>query len=359
MLGHTGSDNEFLTIPEIIRVAEERLPREVWGFASGGADTETTLRRNRMAMERIALCQRVLVGVQRRDTSTTFLGHRISTPVMLAPVGSLSLFDPDGALAVARVAEQMGTIAFISTVTAPVLEEVAAGVSNPLVFQLYAYGDRDWVKSIVRRVERAGYAALCLTVDTAVYGRRDRDLENRFFPRQSGERPNLAGLPGLSPGTDVNQAALTWEYLSWLRDLTSLPLILKGVMMPEDAVRAVEHGVNAVYVSNHGGRQLDHSPATIEVLPEVARAVAGRAEVLVDSGFQRGTDVVKGLALGARAVLIGKLLVWGLGAAGESGLARILELLRTEIDVAMGLIGVECLEEIGPRVVRPALPNVT
>ena len=349
--------SEFLTIPEIVRAAEQRLPREIWDFASGGADTETTLRRNHIAMERYVLCQRVLVGVPQRDTSTTFLGHRISTPVMLAPVGSLTRFDPGGALAVARVAERMGTIAFVSTVAAPALEEVAAGVASPLVFQLYTYGDRDWVRGIVRRVESAGYVALCLTADTAVYGRRDRDLENRFFPRLSGDRPNLAGLPEGSLGSDVHQSGLTWEYLSWLRDLTALPLVLKGVMSGEDAVRAVEHGVDVVYVSNHGGRQLDHAPAAIEVLPEIAQAVADRADVLVDSGFQRGTDVVKGLALGARAVLIGKLLVWGLGAGGESGLARALELLTTEIDVAMALIGARNLEEIGPRAVRPALPN--
>lgn len=352
--------SEFFTIPEIIRAAEQRLPRQIWDFASGGADTETTLRRNRIAMERYALCQRVLVGVPQRDTSTTFLGHRISTPVMLAPVGSITRFDPNGALAVARVAERMGTIAFVSTVAAPVLEDVAAGVGSPLVFQLYTYGDRDWVKGIVRRVEHAGYVALCLTVDTAVYGRRDRDLENRFFPRQSsGERPNLAGLADGLLESDVHRAELTWEYLSWLRDLTPLPLILKGIMMPEDAVRAVEHGVDVIYVSNHGGRQLDHAPASIEVLSEVAQAVEGRAEVLVDSGFQRGTDVLKGLALGARAVLIGKLLVWGLSADGEAGLARALELLTQEIDVAMGLIGIQSLEEIGPSVIRPALSNDT
>ncbi len=348
--------SQFLTIPEIIRAAEHNLPPEIWDYASGGADTETTLRRNRVAMERFALCQRVLAGVPQRDTSTTFLGHQLSTPVMLAPVGGMTSFDVNGALAAARVAEQMGTIAFVSTVTAPVLEEVAAGVSTPLVFQLYAYGDRDWVKGIVRRAERAGYVALCLTADTAVYGRRDRDLINRYFPRKAGrERPNLEGLIG--PGPDAYQASLTWDYLAWLRDLTSLPLILKGVMVPDDAVRAVEHGVDVVYISNHGGRQLDHAPATIEVLSEIAQAVAGRAEVLVDSGFQRGTDVLKGLALGARAVLIGKLMVWGLGAGGEAGLARALEILTTEIDVAMGLIGVQSLQEVGPLVIRPALPN--
>ncbi len=350
--------NDFLTISEIIRAAEQRLPPAVWDYASGGADTETTLRRNRVAMERFALCQRVLAGVRERDTSTEFLGRRLSIPVMLAPVGGLTSFDVNGALAVARAAERAGTCAFISTVTAPGLEEVAAGASCPLVFQLYNYGDRDWAKGIVRRAERAGYIAICLTADTAVYGRRDRDLANRFFPRQRvSERPNLADLPLGSFGPDVYQASLTWEYLSWLRDLTGLPLILKGVMEPEDAVRAVDRGVDVVYVSNHGGRQLDHAPATIEVLAEVVKAVAGRAEVLVDSGFQRGTDVVKGLALGAKAVLIGKLLVWSLGADGEAGLQCALEILTKEIDVTMGLIGVKNVHEIGPHAIRSSLPN--
>ncbi|MBI4321055.1 MAG: alpha-hydroxy-acid oxidizing protein [Chloroflexi bacterium] len=348
---------EFLTIPEIIRAAEEKLPRHLWDFASGGADTETTLRRNRVALERLALCQRVLVDVRERDTSTTFLGKRLSTPVMLAPVGSLGNFHPDASLAVARVAERAGTVAFISTVSPPSLEEVAAGVSSPLVFQLYNYGDRDWVKRIVRRVEAAGYFALCITADVAMYGRRDRDLENRYFPRQAMEtRPNLVDVVGGLPAVQRNQAGLSWDYLAWLRDITRLPLILKGVMMADDAARAVEHGVDCVYVSNHGGRQLDHAPATIEVLPEIVQAIAGHAEVLVDSGFVRGTDVVKGLAIGATAVLIGKLLMWGLGADGEEGLARALELLTTEIDVAMALIGARSLSEIGPHVLRASTP---
>ncbi len=349
--------SEFLTIPEIIRVAEERLPKHYWDYATGGAETETTLRRKRMAMSQFALRPRVLVDVRERDTSTTFLGYPIASPVMLAPVGSLTNFDPDGALAAARVAERKGTIAFVSSVSAPVMETVAAGVSSPLVFQLYNHGDRDWVKGMVQRVERAGYCALCITADTAMYGRRERDLHNRFFPTaQLEERPNLAGLTDPVGAAEIHRASLTWDYLDWLRDLTHLPLILKGVMDAEDATRAVEHGVNVVYVSNHGGRQLDHAPATIEVLPEVVQAVAGRAEVLVDSGFVRGTDVLKGIALGARAVLVGKLMAWALAAASEAGLEQALDLLRTEISVTMALIGARNMGEIGPPVLRPASP---
>ncbi|MBI2954443.1 MAG: alpha-hydroxy-acid oxidizing protein [Chloroflexi bacterium] len=349
--------SEFLTIPEIIHAAEEKLPRPIWDFASGGAETETTLRRNRLAMERYALCQRVLVDVRKCDFSTTFLNHRLSIPVMLAPVGSLTRFAPDGALAAARVAERKGTIAFVSTVSAPSLETVAAGVDGPAIFQLYNYGDRDWVKSIVRRVENAGYCALCLTADTAMYGRRERDLHNRFFPRQvASDRPNLADVNCTHDEAEVNKAGMTWEYLAWLRDQTRLPLILKGVMMADDAARAVEAGVEAIYVSNHGGRQLDHGLATIEVLPEIVQAVAGRAEVLVDSGFVRGTDVIKGLALGAKAVAIGKLMSWGLAADGEAGLERALDLLAREIEVGMALIGATSVAEIGPHVIRPTMP---
>ena len=343
---------EFLTIPEIIEAAQAKLPQALWDYASGGAETEATLRRNRSAMERWVFRPKVLVDVRQRDLSTTFLGHRLSLPVMLAPIGSLAFFHQEGALAVARVAARMGTIPFVSTMASPGLEEVASGAKGPLVFQLYVRGDRDWVAGVVRRAERAGYAALCLTVDSAVYGRRERDLRNRFFPRQALERPNV----GAAMMEEEYQAGWSWEDLAWLRESTRLPLILKGLLTPEDAVRAVEHGVDVVYVSNHGGRQLDHAPASIEVLGEIARAVVSRAELLVDSGFVRGTDVVKGLALGARAVLVGKLQAWGLAADGEAGLQRALELLQDEISTTLALLGVRKISDLGPECVTPASP---
>ena len=343
---------EFLTIPEIIEAARAKLPEALWDYASGGAETEATLRRNRSAMERWVFRPKVLVDVRHRDLSTTFLGHRLALPVMLAPIGSIALFDPDGALAVARVAARMGTIAFVSTMALPDLEAVAVGAGGPLVFQLYVRGDRNWVAAIVRRVEQAGYVALCVTVDSAVYGRRERDLHHRFNPREALDHPNLAGMVR----NDEYQSGWTWDDLAWLRGQTRLPLILKGVLTPEDAVRAVEHGVDAVYVSNHGGRQLDHAPATIEVLGEIAQAMAGRAELVVDGGFVRGTDVVKALALGARAVLVGKLLTWGLAADGEAGLARALELLHEEISTTLALVGVPKIAGLGPDCVSPAPP---
>jgi isopentenyl diphosphate isomerase/L-lactate dehydrogenase-like FMN-dependent dehydrogenase len=237
------------------------------------------------------------------------------------------------------------------------MEDVRAGSKGPLVFQIYIRGDREWLGRLIRRVESAGYSALCLTVDSAAYGRRERDIQKRFFRGEGGGQPNLMGPsePTASPSRD-HQAGLSWEDVDWIRQTSSLPLILKGILSPEDAELAVEHGVSVVYVSNHGGRQLDHAPATLDVLPEVVDAVKGRAEVLVDSGFMRGTDVVKALAMGARAVLIGKLMAWGLGAGGQAGVARALEILRTEMRGAMANIGVHSVEEIGPQCIRTTYP---
>jgi isopentenyl diphosphate isomerase/L-lactate dehydrogenase-like FMN-dependent dehydrogenase len=343
---------DFLTIPEIIEAAQAKLSQAVWDYASGGAETEATLRRNRSAIERWVFRPKVLVNVRHRDLSTSFLGHRLSMPVMLAPIGSIELFHPDAALAAARAAARMGTISWVSIMTAASLEDVSQAATGPLIFQLYVRNNRDWVRDIVRRVEEAGYVALCLTVDTAVYGRRERDMHKRYDPRWVLPRPNV----GDKVTDEEYPSQWSWEDLAWLRALTKLPLILKGVMIPADAVRAVEHGVEVVCVSNHGGRQLDHAPATIDVLAEIVQAVAGRAEVVVDGGFVRGTDILKGLALGARAVLIGKLQCWALAADGEAGLQRALELLQWEISTALALLGVPKITDVGPDCITPAPP---
>lgn len=348
--------DEWITIPEIVLAAKAKLPINAWDYSFGGADTETTLRRNRTAFEYVALRTRVLRDVRVRDTSTTFLGHPLSLPVMLAPIGGPQNYDPEGALACARAAHQVGTIPFIGTLSSPSMEDVRAGTKGPLIFQIYVRGDRTWMEALVRRVEKAGYAALCLTVDSAAYGRRERDLMKRFFRREGGgNQPNLTGLPA-SDGSRDHQAGLTWDDVDWLRENTALPLILKGIASPEDAQLAVQHGVAVVYVSNHGGRQLDHAPATLDVLPEIVQAVGGRSEVLIDSGFMRGTDVVKALALGARAVLIGKLMAWALGAGGAAGVACALEILKTEIMGTMANIGVTSIAAIGPECVRSSYP---
>jgi len=354
--GAMARKDEFLTIPEIVHAAKAKLPSQAWDYSFGGADTETTLRRNRTAFEYVALNPRVLRGARNPDTSTTFLGHPLALPVMLAPVGGPQNYDPDGALACARAADQAGTLAFIGTLSAPSMEEVKAGSTGPHMFQMYVRGDRTWMEALVRRVERAGYSGLCLTVDSGAYGRRERDIQKRYFRSEGRGQPNLEGLPGGDPTSRDNQAALTWEDVDWLRETTSLPLMLKGILNPEDAALAVQHGVQVVYVSNHGGRQLDHVPATMDVLPEIVAAVNGRAEVLIDSGFMRGTDVVKAIALGARAVLIGKLMTWGLGAGGQEGLERVLELLKTEMRVVMTNIGAASIDQIGPVCVRQSYP---
>ncbi|MDR7602317.1 MAG: alpha-hydroxy acid oxidase, partial [Armatimonadota bacterium] len=323
----------FATLPDILRVARRKLAPYVWDYVSGGAETETTLRRNRLGWARYAFRPRVLRDVRIRSTATAFLGCSLALPVMLAPIGNLGLIHPDGTRAVARAAGRRGTIAWISTMSERSLEEVAEAADGPLIFQLYVRGDRSWMRRMVRRVEAAGYLALCLTVDVPVYGRRERDLRNRFRPRQETRRPNLADIVP----DDAYQAGLTWEDVRWLRDQTSLPLVVKGILTVEDARLAVEHGVQVVYVSNHGGRQLDYAPATVDVLPEVVAAIEGQAEVLVDGGILRGTDVVKALALGARAVLIGKLQCWALAAAGQEGVERALELLQEELGTTLGL----------------------
>jgi glycolate oxidase len=335
---------EFATLQEIVLAARRNLSPELWDHLSGGSDSETTLIRNRQALDALALRQRVLVDVSAIDTTTTLLGQTLAIPVFLAPVGAfLGLAHPEGAKTVARAAVACGTTAFVSTAAKPGLEETAATVSERLIFQLYVRGDRAWVGDILDRARGAGYRALCVTVDRNFYGRRDRDLVSRVAVREGFGDPRY-------------QAMLDWEEVAWMKERMGVPLILKGIATAEDARLAVEHGAEVVYVSNHGGRQLDHGQGSTEVLSEVVGAVAGRAEVLADGGVQRGTDVVKMLALGARAVGLGKLLGWALAAGGEAGLVRMLELMETEIRTALGLLGATSLRELGPSWLRPAPP---
>jgi isopentenyl diphosphate isomerase/L-lactate dehydrogenase-like FMN-dependent dehydrogenase len=348
MEDETARAEDLRTTRDIIDAARRALPDELWDYAVGGSEDEATLRRNRLALEAITFRPRVLRDVGRVDLTTSFLGIPLALPVMLAPVGSIGLFHPEAALPCARAASRAGTAAWISTMAAPGLAEVAAAAPGPKVFQIYVRGDRDWLEGLVRRAEAAGYAALCLTVDSAVYGRRERDMRRRFEPRAAGVRPNV----GDARFRDDFQARLTWEDAAWLRRATRLPLILKGVLAAEDAVLAVEHGYEAVCVSNHGGRQLDYLPGTLEVLPEIVAAVGGRAEVVVDGGFLRGTDAVKALALGARAVLVGKAMVLALAAAGEAGVVRLLELLAEEMRTAMALLGARDVGELTPGCLR-------
>jgi isopentenyl diphosphate isomerase/L-lactate dehydrogenase-like FMN-dependent dehydrogenase len=327
---------KFVTTQEIITQARRNLSQHVWHYLTGGAESETTMCRNRLALDRLALRPRVLVEVSKIDPSTMFLGNRLRIPVMLAPIGSLQIMTPEGAVAVAKAAHEFGTLNFVSSVTQPSLEETAAATPHPKIFQLYVQGDMRWVETLLARVKTAGYQALCLTVDTAYYGRRERQMMDRWLPPSR----RLSGYE--------HRSAITWETMVAIKKFAGLPFILKGVATAEDAALAVEHGVSAIYVSNHGGRQLDHNRGTLEMLPEIVEAVAGRAAVVLDGGIVRGSDVLKALALGAQAVAIGKLQGWGLGAGGQQGLVRVLEILESEIITSMALLGVTRIEQLKP-----------
>lgn len=336
----------FMTLPEIRRAAKQQLPPGPWGFGAGGAETETTLRRNRRALRRLAIRQRVLVDVRQVDLSTTFLGLELPMPVAVAPMGGLVLFHPQGDCEMVRGAGLSGTLAVVSGVTGWPIEEVAQAASGPLMFQLYFGGPRSWVQDLLARVEAAGYHAVCLTVDLQVYGRRECDLRLRFDPRAA-----RASAPNPPPPDMDYQARLTWDDVAWLRSILSVPLGLKGIMTAEDARLAVEAGVRIVWVSNHGGRQLDHGQATIDVLPEIGEAVDGRAEIMIDGGFSRGTDIIKAVALGAKVVAIGRTALWGLVVGGAAGVNRTLELLREEVATSLALCGQTSMRGLTPALI--------
>ena len=264
---------------------------------------------------------------------------------MMAPIGSLQTITPEGGVAVAKAAAEFGTMNFVSSVTQPSLEEIAASTNHPKIFQLYIRGGLDWCEEILERVKKAGYMALCLTVDTAHYSRRERQMMNRWLPpskRLESQR--------------IYQAMVTWEMMAAIKKIANMPFILKGVATAEDAKIAVDHGVDVVYVSNHGGRQLDQGRGTMDILPEVVAAVNGKADVLLDGSVLRGTDVIKAIALGAKAVTIGKLQGWGLAAGGSAGLVRVLELLEEELIIDMGLLGVTRIDQIDAKYVCQAPP---
>ena len=338
---------DFVTNQEIIAQARRNLPDNVWHYLTGGAESETTMRRNRYGLDGFAFRPRVLVDVSKIDTTATFLGHRLKIPVLLAPIGSLQSIASSGGIAVAKAAAAFGTVNFVSSVTQPSLEEIAAAGGSAKIFQLYVQGDLKWVQNLLVRVKQAGYAALCLTVDTAHYGHRERQMMDRWLP------PSRRGV-----GYEY-RAGLTWETLDTIKEMAGLPFILKGVATAEDAALAVKHKVSAIYVSNHGGRQLDHGRATIDMLPEIVDAVGGKAEIILDGGIVRGSDALKAIALGARAVAIGKLQGWGLGAGGQAGLVRVLEILESEIVTTMGLLGITRLDQLNSSYlckVQPLLP---
>ena len=347
-----------VNLAEFEEAARARLPREAYDYYAGGANDEITLRRNREAFGEIALYYPVLRDVSARDTSTEILGTKISFPVMVAPTAFHRMACPEGECAAARAAGRADTLMVMSTLSTTTIEEVAAAASGPLWFQLYVYKDRGATTDLIRRAEAAGCRALVLTVDAQVWGRREADVRNNFKLPDGLTVANLAehakqmfpaGIPGSGLAAYVAQMldpSLSWKDLGWLRGQTKLPILLKGVVRADDAKSAMEHGVDGLIVSNHGGRQLDTAPATIEALPRVVDAVAGKIPVLVDGGVRRGTDVVKALALGAQAALIGRPILWGLAAGGEEGAFRVLEMLKAEFDLAMALCGARSVREI-------------
>jgi isopentenyl diphosphate isomerase/L-lactate dehydrogenase-like FMN-dependent dehydrogenase len=340
------STPKYVTLPEIRRAAQARLQREVWNFGAGGSETETTMRRNRRGLDRLAIRQNVLVDVRKIDLSTTVLGQRLSWPVSVAPMGGLVLFHPQGDCEMARGAALADTVQWLSGATGWPVEDVAKAAQGPKMFQLYAHGDHAWMADLLARVEASGYLAVALTVDVQHYSRRERDILARWSPRDA-----MAVAPN-PRGPDPNfQQRLTWNDVEWLMKTTKLPVGLKGIMTPRDAKRAAEMGVKLIWVSNHGGRQLDHTQSTIDALPPIVDAVGGLAEIVIDGGFNRGTDIVKGLARGAKLIACGRTSLWGLAADGAEGVACALGILRHEIQTAMGLCGRTKIAELTPDLV--------
>ncbi len=334
---NSGAQLRFQALHEIAAEARSRLPRNIWDYMRGATETETTAKRNRMAIDSLALRPRVLRDVQDISLSSKFLGADLELPLTFAPIGSLQSFDPEGGAAAARAAARHGMMTTLSSVSAPGLEETAAAAPGPKIFQLYVRGDDAWVDDHAERAIAAGYTAFCLTVDVAVYSRRERDIVNRFVKPWRRDA-----------GGQNHQAALSWKDVERFKAKHDIPLLIKGVMTAEDAIIACDLGVDGVWVSNHGGRQLDQAQGALAVLPEIVDAMEDRAAVIVDGGFLRGTDVIKAIALGADVVGLGRLTAMGLGAGGEEGLTRAMDLLAEEMQIAMGLLGLTRLDQLGP-----------
>ena len=356
----TGPVNLF----EFEALAKKRLPKAEYDSVAGGATDEITLRRTRAVFDSIILRPRMLVDISQQDLSTTVLGQRVEFPVMLAPAGGQGRVHPDGELATVRAAGSMVTIMVLSSASTYTLEEVAQAATGPIWFQQYLYRDQGLTKAFAQRAKEAGYTALCLTLDSTGSAKQERNIRNNYSTPPPSNYPGLklreysGSLDGQAPQgihSLINLSA-TWSHLDWLAANTPLPLLVKGIMTAEDARLCVQHGVKALVVSNHGARQLDTTFATIEVLPEIVDAVDGRLEVYLDGGIRRGADVLKALALGARAVLIGRPMFWGLAVDGEVGVRTILQMLRDELDMAMGMCGCPTINSIDINVLGTVSP---
>ncbi|MBK17597.1 MAG: alpha-hydroxy-acid oxidizing enzyme [Rhodospirillaceae bacterium] len=338
----------FTTLQQIAVRALRNLNWNVYDYLMGGSETETTLKRNRQGFDALALAPRILRNVANVDPSVTFMGKQLRTPVMLAPIGSLQLMTPDGGLAAAQAAAEAGTITILSSVTNPEMEDVGPATNGPKVYQLYVKGDDDWIDVQVKRAIDSGFEIFCLTVDTAIYSRRERDLIKRWAP---------SSRQAVNDGADF-LPMLSWETVKRFKDRHDIPLILKGIGTGEDAEIALQHGIECIYVSNHGGRQLDHGRGSIEVLPEVVEVAKGKSSIVMDGSILRGTDVIKAMALGADAVCIGKLQGLGLAAGGKDGLVHTLRLLEEEIRTSMALLGLHDFSEIDASFVEAVEPLI-
>ncbi len=343
----SGLEGEYVTLHEIVKAAKVRLNANIWDYLVGGTETETTLRRNRMALDSIAFKPRVLRNVSKIDPSSEIFGKKLRIPVLLAPVGSLESFEPGGGITVAKGAGAGGVGMLISSVTTLKLEDIVKGGDGPKIYQLYVRGDDTWVEERVKQAMGAGYDAFCITVDTAVYSRRERDIAKRFVKswRTAATGHNF-------------QAGFGWENFKRLRaKFPDVKFLLKGIGCAEDAEIALQHGVWAVYCSNHGGRQLDHGRGSTAVLPEIVETAKGRARVIVDGAFSRGTDIVKAICLGADYVGLGRLYCYGLAAAGAAGIERVIELLEEEMKEVMGLLGVSSLKQLDKSYISHSYPT--
>ena len=372
--------SRVVNIADLRLLARRRLPRVVFDYLDGGADGEFTLRENCNAFEEVTFRPRHAVAVPKCQLRMRVIGCDLSFPVVLAPVGYSRLMHPEGEVAAARAAGMAGTAYTLSTISGHRLEDVKSASSGPVFYQLYLMGGRAAAEAAIQRARSAGFSALVVTIDTVVAGMRERDFRNgmkellgdkplaklpflpQFLARPGwlasflldGGVPKLPNIvvPGQGPlplidvGSALSSAAVTWEDLRWIREAWSGPVVIKGVLTADDARRALDEGASAIVVSNHGGRQLDGVPASLRVLPEIVAAVNGRAEVLMDGGVRRGSDIVKAICLGARAVLIGRAYAYGLAAAGQAGVARALEILRTDVERTLKLLGCASIDSL-------------
>ncbi len=342
----SNSLSTMLTLGEIVRLASKVADPSAWDYLIGGSETETTLRRNRRALDELAFRPRILRNVSTIDTSHEVLGIAMRLPLFLAPMGSIKNLDKSGAVATALAAKKFGIVAFLSSSCHPGMKTTMHDGGGDLIFQLYVRGDENWVMEQLAEATDLGYKAFCLTVDSAMYGRRERDKLRGYTPEA---RIDVTGIN--------HQSALDWNLVNKIRSKSTIPLILKGVATEEDARIAVEHEIDVIYVSNHGGRQLDFGRGTLDILPEIIATVDGKARVFVDGAICRGTDILKAMCLGADAVGIGRLCGYGLAAGGKDGIVKVLELLEEEIINAMANLGVTELDQLTPELVCRA-PSV-